>query len=209
MDITKEQLCRMIDHTNLKPFATVEEIDKLCKEAMEFGFIAVCVNQIWVEHCAGLLKGSGVSVASVVGFPLGANTPDVKAYEAESAVKAGAMEIDMVLDIAGLKSRDYNRVTRDIEMVVKASQQAQVKVILENCYLTLEEIEAGCRCSKEAGAAFVKTSTGFGDFGRKGGTRQVDAKGSWRQTWCKGCGWNKDIRGRRQDDRSGSQSPRH
>jgi len=157
----------MIDHTLLKPDATRAEIEKLCREAAEFRFATVCVNPVWVAESARLLRGSGVGVCSVVGFPLGATTADVKHYETRRAIFDGAVEIDMVINVAALKSGDLRTVERDIEAVVEPCRQcgAISKVIIEAALLTDEEKIAACTLSKAAGADFVKTSTGFGPGG--------------------------------------------
>lgn len=155
-----------IDHTLLKPEATSDMIENLCREALEFGFAAVCVNPYYVTRAKNLLKGSNIKVATVVGFPLGANTKEVKAFEAKKAVEDGADEIDMVINIGALKNRDYEYVMEDIKAVVDAVEgKAIVKVIIETCLLTKEEKIKACELSKEAGADFVKTSTGFSTGG--------------------------------------------
>ena len=158
-------LGKMIDHTLLKPEATRDEIVKLCEEARKHRFASVCVNTTWVPLAKSLLAGTDVMVCAVVGFPLGAMLPTAKAYEARDAVRAGAKEIDMVINIGALKSRDYETVFEDICRVVKASAPAGVKVILETGMLDTEQKIIGCTLSKLAGAAFVKTSTGFGKGG--------------------------------------------
>jgi deoxyribose-phosphate aldolase len=158
-------LASLIDHTLLKPEVTRDDIKKLCDEARKHRFASVCVNSTWVPVAKSLLAGSGVMVCAVVGFPLGAMLPTAKSYEARDAVRAGANEIDMVINIGALKSRDYETVFEDICRVVKASHPAKVKVILETGGLTLEEKIVGCTLSKLAGAHFVKTSTGFGPGG--------------------------------------------
>jgi deoxyribose-phosphate aldolase len=157
----------MIDHTLLKPDATRAEIEKLCREAREFHFATVCVNPVWVAAAASLLRGSGVGVCSVVGFPLGATTADVKNYETRRAIFDGATEIDMVINIGALKSGDLRTVERDIEAVVDPCHQcgALSKVIIEAALLTDEEKITACTLSKAAGADFVKTSTGFASGG--------------------------------------------
>jgi deoxyribose-phosphate aldolase len=162
----------MIDHTLLKNDATRDEVTKLCDEARKYHFASVCVNTTWVPLCKSLLANSGVMVCAVVGFPLGAMLPTAKAYEARDAVRQGANEIDMVLNIGALKSRDYETVFEDICRVVKAAAPAGVKVILETGALTHEEKIIACSLSKLAGAAFVKTSTGFG----KGGATVEDVQ---------------------------------
>ncbi len=158
-------LGKLIDHTLLKPEATRDEVVKLCAEAKQYRFASVCVNTTWVPLCKSLLAGTDVMVCAVVGFPLGAMTPTAKAYEAREAVRQGAKEIDMVLNIGALKSRDYETVFEDICRVVKASSPAGVKVILETSALNTDEKIIASSLSKLAGAAFVKTSTGFGKGG--------------------------------------------
>ena len=157
----------MIDHTLLKPDASRAEIEKLCREAAEFGFATVCVNPAWVAVAAALLRGKGVGVCSVVGFPLGATTADVKHFETRRAIYDGANEIDMVINIGALKSGDLRTVERDIEAVVDPCRQCGVisKVIIEAALLTDEEKITACTLSKAAGADFVKTSTGFASGG--------------------------------------------
>ena len=157
----------LIDHTLLKPEATAGDIDQLCREAAEWKFATVCVNPTWVAHAAGRLRGSGVAVCSVVGFPLGATTPDVKQYEARRAMFDGATEIDMVINVGSLKSGDVRLVTDDIRAVVGACAERAVtsKVIIETALLTDEEKVTACTLAKAAGADFVKTSTGFGPGG--------------------------------------------
>ena len=155
----------MIDHTLLKADATAADVKKLCDEARKYCFASVCVNSTNVAKAAAYLEGSGVMVCAVVGFPLGAMTPTAKAFEAREAVRCGAHEIDMVINIGALKSRDYETVFEDICRVVKSSAPAGVKVILETSALDTEQKIIGCTLSKLAGAGFVKTSTGFGKGG--------------------------------------------
>jgi deoxyribose-phosphate aldolase len=157
----------MIDHTLLKPDATRSDIEKLCREAAEFHFATVCVNPAWVATAAALLRGSGVGVCSVVGFPLGATTADVKNYETRRAIFDGATEIDMVINIGALKSGDLRTVERDIDAVVEPCRQCGTtsKVIIEAALLTDDEKVTACTLSKAAGADFVKTSTGFASGG--------------------------------------------
>ena len=156
----------MIDHTLLKQDATKQQIEKLCAEAKEYVFASVCVNPTWVKTSAELLTGTPVKVCTVIGFPLGASTPETKAFETKDAIQNGAGEIDMVLNVGALKSEDLALVKRDIEAVVEAAKgKAIVKVILETCLLTKEEIKVASQLSKEAGADFVKTSTGFSTGG--------------------------------------------
>jgi deoxyribose-phosphate aldolase len=160
-------IAKMIDHTLLKPEATQQEIAQLCFEARKYGFASVCVNPTWVKLCAQLLEGSQVKVCTVIGFPLGATAPEVKAFETENAIIHGATEIDMVINIGALKARDLDLVAKDIRGVVTAAHArgAIVKVIIEAVLLTDEEKTIACLLSKEAGADFVKTSTGFAGGG--------------------------------------------
>ena len=165
-------VARFIDHTLLKPEATRAEIETLCKEARQHSFASVCVNPYWVKECAYLLHGSPVKVCTVVGFPLGASAADVKAFETRRAIFDGATEIDMVINIGALKSGDDDTVKRDIRAVVEAAHEACaiVKTILETALLTDDEKVRACVLAKEAGADFVKTSTGFS----KGGATVAD-----------------------------------
>ncbi|MCZ8536077.1 deoxyribose-phosphate aldolase [Paenisporosarcina quisquiliarum] len=159
-------IASMIDHTLLKPEATKEQVEKLCAEAKEYTFASVCVNPTWVKTSAELLTGTPVKVCTVIGFPLGASTPETKAFETTDAINNGAGEIDMVLNVGALKSQDLDLVKRDVEAVVNAAKgKAIVKVILETCLLTKEEIKVASQLSKDAGADFVKTSTGFSTGG--------------------------------------------
>ena len=159
-------LASLIDHTLLKPDATRSEIEQLCREAAQFCFASVCVNPSWVPVCRELLNASGVKVCTVIGFPSGAHAPDVKAYETLRAVQQGAEEVDMVINIGALKSKDYALVEQDIRGVVQAAgRNTVVKVILETSLLTREEKIMGSSLSKAAGADFVKTSTGFAGGG--------------------------------------------
>src|SRR5229473_190427 len=157
----------MIDHTLLKPDATKADIEALCREAAQFKFATVCVNPTWVALAARLLAGSGVGVCSVVGFPLGATTPDVKGYETQRAIFDGAREIDMVINVGALKSGDLRLVQRDIESVTGPCRAcgALSKVIIEAALLTDDEKVTACTLAKAAGADYVKTSTGFGPGG--------------------------------------------
>jgi deoxyribose-phosphate aldolase len=157
----------MIDHTLLKPDATRQNIEELCREAAQFHFATVCVNPVWVALCARLLAASGVGVCSVVGFPLGATMPDVKRYETQRAIFDGAREIDMVINVGALKSGDLRVVERDIEAVVMPCREcgALSKVIIEAALLTDDEKVTACTLAKAAGADYVKTSTGFGPGG--------------------------------------------
>lgn len=159
------ELNKYIDHTLLKPEATKEQITKLCEEARQYDFASVCVNTCYVPLAKQLLAGSDVKVCCVVGFPLGAMDTVSKAFEAKTAVENGAQEVDMVINIGALKDKDYNYVTKDIAAVVEASKPAIVKVIIEACLLTDEEKVEACKCSMNAKAEFVKTSTGFSTHG--------------------------------------------
>lgn len=156
---------KFIDHTNLKATACTTEIEKLCKEALEYNFASVCVNPIHVALASELLQNSQVKVCTVVGFPLGATTHEGKAAEAALAVSQGAEEIDMVIDLGAIRDNRFGAVEEDISLVVKASSLSKVKVILEVCYLSPKEIELACLASMNAGADFVKTSTGFATSG--------------------------------------------
>ena len=161
-------IASMIDHTILKPEAKKEEVELLCKEAMEYKFAAVCINPFYVSLCSELLKDTGVKVATVIGFPLGANTTAVKVFETEDAIKNGANEIDMVINVGALKNKDYETVKKDIEGVVKAAHSHKdviVKVIIETALLEKEEKIKACELSMQAKADFVKTSTGFSTGG--------------------------------------------
>lgn len=155
-------LARYIDHTLLRPEATAEEIKRLCREALEYGFAAACVNPSYTALASSLLAGSGVKVCTVIAFPLGALTPADKAAEARNAVAAGAQELDMVLNLGALKGGDLDLVRRDIRAVVEAAAGCTVKVILETGLLTPEEKRTAALLAQEAGAHFVKTCTGFG-----------------------------------------------
>ena len=161
------RLAGMIDHTLLKPDATHDQIAQLCTEAAEYRFASVCVNPSNVKLCARLLENKGIPVCTVVGFPLGATSTESKVFEALQAIQDGASEVDMVINIGALKSRDYEFVERDIASVARASHagSAILKVIIEAALLTDEEKEVACQLTKAAGADFVKTSTGFGPGG--------------------------------------------
>ncbi len=155
----------MIDHTLLKADATRPQIEKLCEEAKKYVFASVCVNPTWVKYSAELLAGTDVKVCTVIGFPLGASTSAVKAFETKDAIANGAGEIDMVINIGALKNGEYDIVRDDIKAVVDAANGTLVKVIIETCLLTDEEKVKACELSVEAGADFVKTSTGFSTGG--------------------------------------------
>src|SRR6185369_6517132 len=162
-----DKVAKLIDHTVLKPEATAEDIDKLCAEAAKYGFYSVCVNPVWVPKAKQLLRGTPVKVCAVVGFPLGAQAPEIKILEARRALREGAQEIDMVINIGALKSKDDRLVARDIRGVVEVCDEARAvsKVILETALLNDEEKVRGCQLSMKAGADFVKTSTGFSKGG--------------------------------------------
>jgi deoxyribose-phosphate aldolase len=161
----KKTIASMIDHTLLKPEATPAQVERLCAEAAEYHFASVCVNPVYIPLAARLLKGTGVKVCCVVGFPLGAIAPEQKAAEAASCAAMGAEELDMVIHVGAAKAGDWALVQRDIEGVVKAAVGHTVKVIIETCLLTDEEKVKACEAAKAAGAHFVKTSTGFSTGG--------------------------------------------
>ena len=164
--MNRKQLASMIDHTLLKPEVRVEDIRRLCEEAKEYGFASVCVNGSFVETAVRELKGSGVKVCAVVGFPLGASSSETKAFEAREAAARGAEEIDMVVAAGRLLAGDEDYVREDVRKVVEAAGKgAVVKVILETCLLADETKVLGCRLAEEGGARFVKTSTGFSSGG--------------------------------------------
>ncbi len=156
---------KYIDHTLLKAFASKEEIQKLCSEAYFYHFASVCVNPYYVPLARKLLNGSDVKVCTVIGFPLGQNSKEVKAFETTDAIQNGADEVDMVINVGAVKSKDWDVVYDDIKAVVDAANGVLVKVIIETCYLTDEEKVEVCKLAKKAGADFVKTSTGFGTGG--------------------------------------------
>lgn len=160
-------LAKFIDHTLLRPDATSDEIDKMCAEALEYGFASVCINPTWVKRAAEKLRGSDVKVCTVIGFPLGATSPEIKAMEARRALRDGAREVDMVINVGALKSGDTALVLTDIEKVVDAAHEggAIAKVILETALLSDEEKVIASALAKKARADFVKTSTGFGGGG--------------------------------------------
>ena len=158
---------KLIDHTVLKAFATSQDIINLCNEAIEYDFASVCVNPANVSLAYSLLKDTDVLVCTVIGFPLGANTIEIKQAETIDAVNNGAQEIDMVINVGKAKEHDYSYITDEIKAVVEAANGNLVKVILETCYLTSDEIAEVCKCASIAGAQFVKTSTGFGTGGAK------------------------------------------
>ncbi|MGL5354131.1 MAG: deoxyribose-phosphate aldolase [Clostridium sp.] len=171
--MNKKELAQMIDHTILKPEATEAEIMQLCKEAVEYGFASVCINPSMVKKASIILEGSEVKVCTVIGFPLGATTTEVKAFETEQTIKDGATEVDMVINVGKLKENNLEYVKNDIAAVVNAANgKAITKVIIESCLLSDEEKVAVCKIAKEVGADFVKTSTGFSS----GGATKEDIK---------------------------------
>ena len=193
------ELAKMIDHTILKANATQNDFEKLCEEAKKYNFASVCVNPYWVPLTSALLKNSTVKVCTVIGFPLGATSSESKAYETEIAILQGADEVDMVINVGAMKNDKTDIVENDILSVVNSARKTGksqnkniiVKVILETCYLTKDEIKKACICAKNAGADFVKTSTGFGTGGATvedvalmkktvGETMQVKASGGIR-----------------------------
>lgn len=159
------ELNKYIDHTLLKATTTADDVIKLCEEAIKYNFFAVCINSCYVPLAKGELKGSDVKIATVVGFPLGASSPESKVREATIAIDHGADEIDMVMNIGFLKTQWTEAVSKEIEEIKNAIDSKVLKVIIETCYLSDEEIRIACRLAKAAGADFVKTSTGFGTSG--------------------------------------------
>ncbi|MBS6643161.1 MAG: deoxyribose-phosphate aldolase [Clostridiaceae bacterium] len=187
----KSEIAKMCDHTLLKAFAEKEQIKKLCEEAKMLNTASVCVNPCYIEQAKALLDGSDVKVCTVIGFPLGANTKETKAFETKDAVAKGADEVDMVINVGALKSGDWDYVYEDIKAVVDAAGGTLTKVIIETCYLTDEEKVEVCKLAEKAGADFVKTSTGFGTGGANahdvklmkdtvGSTMKVKASGGMR-----------------------------
>ena len=167
LKLSSQDLAGMIDHTLLKPDATISEINQLCEEAIQYNFASVCVNPSYVDTCFNLIKSSNVKVCTVIGFPLGATTTRTKYLEAEESIKNGAEELDMVINVGKLKDRDYDFVFNDIKSIADLSKRhlCTSKVILETCLLTDEEKVVACLLAKEAGLNFVKTSTGFSKSG--------------------------------------------
>ena len=167
MNIDRKTIASMIDHTLLKATATPEQIVQCCNQAKQYNFASVCANPCFVKLMSEELKGSGVKVCTVIGFPLGANSAEVKAFEAAKAVEDGADEIDMVINVGEIKAGNLKYVENEIKEVVRASQNAVVKVIIETCFLDDNEKVIACKLAQNAGAGFVKTSTGFGTGGAK------------------------------------------
>lgn len=171
MAIKPRDMAKMIDHTNLNATATIDDIKELCEEALEYQFASVCIHPIYVPLATKMLQESSVKVATVIGFPLGANTSETKAFETKNAIKNGADEVDMVMNIGAFKSGAYDLVRSDIKAVKDATKASGVtsdvivKVIIETCYLDEDEIIKACEIVKDAGGDFAKTSTGFGTDG--------------------------------------------
>jgi deoxyribose-phosphate aldolase len=161
----EKRITQMVDHTLLKAETTAFDIVRICDEAKQFGFYSVCINPVFISLAKDQLKNSPVKVCTVVGFPLGASTTETKAFETEDAISKGADEIDMVLHIGAAKAGNWQMVENDIRSVVKAARGRIVKVILETCLLSRDQIIRSCQIAKEAGAQFVKTSTGFSTSG--------------------------------------------
>ncbi|RVU54888.1 deoxyribose-phosphate aldolase [Anaerosphaera multitolerans] len=159
------ELNKYIDHTLLKPESSRKQIKKLCDEAIKFNFKSVCINPYWVSYAKELLKSSDVIVCTVIGFPLGANTTGLKAFETRQAIENGADEIDMVINVGLLKNKEFDLVEKDIKEVVNSAKGKCVKVIIETCLLEKDEIIDACKIIERAGADFVKTSTGFNSGG--------------------------------------------
>ncbi len=163
--MNRTQLAKMMDHTILKATATPEQVEQICREALEIGAASVCINPCNIEQAKRLLAGSDVKVCTVIGFPLGANTTAVKMYETRDAIGRGAGEVDMVINIGALLAGDIKTVLDDIKGVVEAADGTLVKVIIETCYLNDDQKRTACELAVKAGADFVKTSTGFGSGG--------------------------------------------
>ncbi len=182
-----QNVAAMIDHTLLKADAKKEQIEVLCKEAKEYSFASVCVNPTWVKYASQLLNGSTVKVCTVIGFPLGANTTETKAFETKNAIENGATEVDMVINIGALKDGNDSLVEQDIRAVVDAAQgKALTKVIIETSLLSNEEKVRACQLAVKAGANFVKTSTGFSTGGATvediALMRKTVGPGNWRKS---------------------------
>lgn len=165
--MTRNKLAAYIDHTNLKANATESEIEILCNEAIENNFASVCINPAFVPLASSILQSSPVEVCTVCGFPLGANTPKVKAFEAQEAVASGADEVDMVINISNAVLNKWNLIEEEIALVKKSVKTNTLKVIIETCYLTEDQISKACKIAEKAGADYIKTSTGFGPEGAK------------------------------------------
>ena len=163
--MNRKQLAKMMDHTILKATATPAQVEQICREALEIGAASVCINPCNIEQARRLLDGSGVRVCTVIGFPLGANTPEVKAFETQDAIRRGAEEVDMVINVGALLAGDDETVYRDIKAVVAAAAGTLTKVIIETCFRSDDQKKTACELAMRAGADFVKTSTGFGTGG--------------------------------------------
>jgi deoxyribose-phosphate aldolase len=163
--ISREELARFIEHTLLRPDVKDSDIERVCEEAVRFNFVAVCIPPFYTSLASEILKHSGVKVCTVIGFPFGYNLPESKSFEAAQAVRNGADELDMVINISALKSGDFVTVCKEIEGVVGAAKGCKIKVIIETCYLSRKEKIKACECAVKSGAAFVKTSTGLGTGG--------------------------------------------
>ncbi len=163
--ISRKKLARFIEHTLLRPDIKDSDIERVCEDAVRFNFVAVCIPPFYTSLASRILKRSEVKVCTVVGFPFGYNFPESKSFEAARAVENGAHELDMVINITALKSENFASVCKDIEGVISAARGREVKVIIEACYLSREEKIKACECAVKSGAAFVKTSTGFGRSG--------------------------------------------
>ena len=163
--MNRKQLAKMMDHTILKATATPAQVEQICREALGIGAASVCINPCNIEQARRLLDGSGVRVCTVIGFPLGANTPEVKAFETQDAIRRGAEEVDMVINVGALLAGDDETVYRDIKAVVDAAAGTLTTVIIETCYLSDDQKKTACELAMRAGADFVKTSTGFGTGG--------------------------------------------
>ncbi|WP_062050052.1 deoxyribose-phosphate aldolase [Bacillus sp. JCM 19034] len=193
----EKAIARYIDHTALKADTTEEEIIKLCEEAKEYSFASVCINPTWVKRASQLLNGvDDVKVCTVIGFPLGATTSEVKAFETRNAIENGANEVDMVINVAALKRKDNDFVEKDIRSVVEAANgKALVKVIIETCLLTTEEKRRACELVVRAGADYVKTSTGFSTGGATVSDIQLMRQTVGPKTGVKASGGVRDLEG--------------
>jgi len=184
----------MFDHTILKPEASKEAVEKICREALEHHFASVCVNQYRTKMVADLLKGSDVKVCTVIGFPLGATDTDVKVFETKKAIEDGAVEIDMVINIGALKDKDFDYVLSDIKRVKEACGSLTLKVIIETCLLSDDEKAKACELSVQAGADFVKTSTGFSTGGATAADVSLMRKTVGEKTYVKASGGIRDAK---------------
>lgn len=167
MKYTIDELCRFIDHTNLKPYASKEDMAVLCNEAKKYHFKMVAINSVQSKLCSELLQGTDINVGAAIGFPLGQQTIEVKAFETENSIQNGATEIDYVINISEVKNKNYNYIREEMQTIVDICRKNNIvsKVIFENCYLTDEEKVSLCKIAKDVQPDFIKTSTGFGDGG--------------------------------------------